>query len=190
MKKILMTAILLLPMTLLYSFEVNIILNDGSVVKGNMLGKTAEELYLDGENGKARSIKIADIKSVFDAAKGSQVDLKAPQPTQPSTNVQNNQNSQVQQPQLIPVPGSEGYYDYNGELVYYYGGYWWRYEDGAWYRSPFYTGPWIIIEGPYVPGPVFYIGPHWGYFGPHRGFYHGWGWHGGWHGGWRGGWHR
>jgi hypothetical protein len=172
MKKLLLTLLLLLPLSAFYAFEVNIIMNDGSVIKGNMLGKTADEIFLDGENGKAKIIKIADIKNVFDAEKGTPVAIKASQSLQASTNAQN-------QPVLTNVPGSDVYYYYyNGEPLYYYGGFWWRYDDGIWLRSPYYAGPWVIIGAPYVPGPVFYIGPRWYYWGPR------WGW------GWRWGWHR
>jgi hypothetical protein len=161
MKKILILAIILLPVSLLYSIEVNIILTNGTVVKGNMLGKTAGQVFLDGENGKAASIDLNEIKSVFDASTGAPVDIKA------SASAQKASTNLPPQPQLAPVPGSDVYYYYyNGEPLYFYSGFWWMYGDGIWFRAPFYTGPWIIIGGAYVPGPVFYIGPRWHYFGP------------------------
>jgi hypothetical protein len=122
MKNLLILAILFLPVTLLYSLEVNVIMNDGSVVKGNMLGKTANELFLDGENGKARSIALADVKAVFNAATGNPVD-NAGQPAQTVIKV---------------IPGYDYYYYYNGLPYYYY-----NYLP-AYYYEPgpvFYTGP-------------------------------------------------
>lgn len=36
--------------------------------------------------------------------------------------------------------------------VYYYDDYYWRVIDGAWYRSPYYTGGWVRIG--YAPRPI------------------------------------
>jgi hypothetical protein len=171
MKKILVMIILLFSITGVWALDVNIIMKDGSVVKGNMLGKTADEIYLQGDNGKSKSVKIADVRQLFDAASGNPIDLSAPQ--------QNPANNNTGAPAVQEVPGTGVYYgNYDGSVLYYYGGFWWRYIGGVWYRADLYAGPWVVIDPAYVPYPIFYIGPRW--YWP--GFY--WGWHGGWYG-WR-----
>ncbi len=181
MKIIPALAALLFTFAVLHALNVNIVMKDGSVVKGNMLGKTADVIYLDAGGGKVKEMKVADIKALFDAAEGSEIDLTK------TGNAEQNQSGQTNgsgSPVITVVPGTDVYYaNYNGDILYYYGGFWWRYIGGVWYRADIYTGPWAIIEPDIVPYPVIYIGPRW-YFWPHRFF---WGWHGwhGWHGGHR-----
>ncbi len=157
----------------LWAIDVNIVMKDGTIMKGNMLGKTADELYFEGTNRKAEVLKLAGIKTVFDAGNGKPLDLtintNVPQnmaQNQPATNVEPD-------PNLVLIPGSSVYYTYsNGELLYYYNGYWWQNADNIWYRSSFYGGPWFIIGYRYVPFDVYYYGPRWYlHYGPHRRFH-------------------
>jgi hypothetical protein len=174
MKRILIILLaVLLPASLLTAAEVSVIMKDGAVVKGNMLGKTSDELYLQGNNGKAKIYKIGDIKSVFDA-KGAAVDLTA------GTNPLSVTNSGT--PELAAVPGTDvRYLDNNGDIIYFYGRHWWRYGGGNWYTSEIYSGPWAVIDSTFVPYPVFYWGPRWHYGWAHRHYFYNRDWdrHGG-----------
>ncbi len=176
MKKILfIILILVFTAGISSAVEVNIIMKDGSVVKGNMLGKTADEIYLQGDNGKASTMKITDIKAVFNAGNGEPVVLTARTDSQQvltnGQTVTNDKNSIV----VSEIQGTGVYYgDYNGDVVYYYGGAWWKYTGGLWYRAYGFDGPWFFIGGSFIPYPVAYIGPRWFYYGPRHIYYRHW----------------
>ena len=163
--------ILFFTWSILSAIGVNIILNDGSVIKANMLGKTADEIFLQDDDGKAKTMKIADIKAMFNAGSGEPIDLFTGTNAQTPTNLQvvTNDSSVIA---VEPVPGSPVYYgNANGEVIYYYGGIWWRNGGGLWYRAFGYNGPWIIIDNGYVPYPVFHIGPRWFFHEPRHIFF-------------------
>ncbi len=74
------TSIILLPLlgfsfSGLFSEDVNVIMNNGSYIKGSLLGKTADEIVIQEAGGKTDTIKLADIKGVFDPQTGNPVDL-------------------------------------------------------------------------------------------------------------------
>lgn len=58
-----------------------------------------------------------------------------------------------EKPPLIIYPGTNVYYWSDGHL-YRFGGFWYLYIDGIWYRSLSYTGPWLVIRVREVPRPV------------------------------------
>ncbi len=59
----------------LFSQDVNVILTNGTIIKGNMIGKTADSIVIEGKDNKAQAINITEIQAVFDAANGNQIDL-------------------------------------------------------------------------------------------------------------------
>lgn len=173
---------ILFSYSLVSAFEVNIILKNGSAVKGNMLGKTADEIFLQDEKGKATTMKIEDIKALFNASNGAPIDLTAKPIQQGATNGQliTNEGGSIT---VEEIPGTGVYYGYlNGSMIYYYGGAWWRYGGGLWHRAFGLGGPWVIIDDSYVPYSFTYIVPDW--YWPHPWYFRGHYWHGG-HG-----WHR
>ena len=76
MKKLIFSVIIFLSA---FSFamaeNVNVIMNDGSVFKGTMMGKTSDELIIKDSDGRTSYLTISNIKSVFDSDNGSAVDL-------------------------------------------------------------------------------------------------------------------
>lgn len=53
-------------------------------------------------------------------------------------------------PDLVEVaPGVKVIADYDEPIFYTDGFYWW-YVDGAWYRSTYYTGGWVLVPPPSV----------------------------------------
>jgi len=49
------------------------------------------------------------------------------------------------------VPGTAG--------LYFFGGFWYRFNEGYWYRAAHYRGPWVSIYETLVPRPVLVIPP-------------------------------
>jgi len=63
-------------------------------------------------------------------------------------------------PELVVVPGYPVYYapSMNANYFFYDGFYWvFNVEDGQWYSSSWYNGPWVFVEPWYVPQPVLVI---------------------------------
>ncbi len=63
-------------------------------------------------------------------------------------------------PELVVVPGYPVYYAPNVSADYFfYDGLYWVFnvEDGQWYSSSWYNGPWVFVEPVYVPQPVLVI---------------------------------
>ena len=71
-------------------------------------------------------------------------------------------------PEYVYIPNSSVYvvstsYDYD---MFRYGGYFYVCDDGFWYRSRSYRGPFRVLDVRYVPRPVFYV--------PERNWKHHW----------------
>jgi hypothetical protein len=75
------------------------------------------------------------------------------------------------EPDLVLIPSSRVYYvdnydDYYGCDMYRYGSWWYLVDDGYWYRSRNYRGPFYRIGYTYVPRVIYSVGPryrrHWG----------------------------
>jgi hypothetical protein len=63
-------------------------------------------------------------------------------------------------PELDVVPGYPVYYapNVNGDYFFYDGLYWvFNVDDGQWYSSSWYNGPWVYVEPIYVPQPILVI---------------------------------
>ena len=63
-------------------------------------------------------------------------------------------------PELQVVPGYPVYYapNVNGDYFFYDGLYWvFNVDDGQWYSSSWYNGPWVYVEPYYVPQPILVI---------------------------------
>jgi hypothetical protein len=63
-------------------------------------------------------------------------------------------------PDLVLIPGTRVYFadnydDYYGCDVYRYGSWWYLVDDGYWYRSRGYSGPFYAIDDDYVPSVFF-----------------------------------
>ena len=91
-------------------------------------------------------------------------------------------------PDLVPVPGYPVYYDPDIDANYFfYDGLYWVFENGQWYASSWYDGPWRLVDPYDVPvfllripvryyrrPPPFFLGwrpdlpPHWGEHWGHR----------------------
>jgi hypothetical protein len=63
-------------------------------------------------------------------------------------------------PELVVVPGYPVYYAprMNADYFFYDGFYWvFNVEDGQWYSSSWYNGPWVFVQPVYVPQPLLVI---------------------------------
>jgi|GEM_PF-6200452 len=100
MKKLLLvTAFLALFSFIACAQEVNAVLNDGTAIAGDLVGKTAESvIILSG--GKAKEIQISKLKYVFDKKTGEQIDIGKPLATtsQEKTAEKSGQNSAEKKP--------------------------------------------------------------------------------------------
>ncbi|GEM_PF-1861968 len=74
----------------LFSQVVNVILTNGNVIKGNLLGKSESEIVIQSADGKTQSINKSEIKMVFDAVSGNQIDLNQGTAPAPPPTVQEN----------------------------------------------------------------------------------------------------
>ena len=78
----------------------------------------------------------------------------------------------VQNPELVVVPSGEAqvYMVPNMSGVYFYGGSWYRYHHGVWFRAGVYNEPWVFVEPPMVPSFVVGISPFYPFYLP-RGYH-------------------
>ena len=78
----------------------------------------------------------------------------------------------VQNPELVVVPSGEAqvYMVPNMTGVYFYGGSWYRYHHGVWFRAASYNEPWVFVESPVVPSFVVGISPFYAFYLP-RGYH-------------------
>ena len=66
------------------------------------------------------------------------------------------------QPDIVVVPGSTVYVVEDPECDYdmfRYGGFWFVYDDGYWYRARAYRGPFTVVDVRYVPRQVLTLPP-------------------------------
>ncbi len=69
----------------------------------------------------------------------------------------------VQEPRFDYIPEERVYVMDDDDLPYdyfRYGGYFYIYNDGYWYRSSRYRGPFVAIRAQYVPRPIFSVSDH------------------------------
>jgi hypothetical protein len=178
MKRLILPLIIaFLAISGVYSTDVNIIMKDGSVFKGNMLGHTSDEVYLEQTNGQSITLKVSEIKSAFDAGTGDQIDLTASVSSESASSENTAENppvqtntvtnviimeQQEQEPEIVVIPNTYVYYYYyDGYDCFFYGGYWWRPWHGFWYRSGIYNGGWLIVNPAFVPYSVIHLPPRW-----------------------------
>ena len=92
-------------------------------------------------------------------------------------------------PEFVRIPSSRVRYVRGSDCdVYYYSGWYYAYDDGYWFRSRDWDGPWFTVRYSYVPRQVIYVPeryrPRWVYVrgdyshpyrshdnGRHRGWY-------------------
>ena len=61
-------------------------------------------------------------------------------------------------PRFVVVPGTRVYYIEDSDMdVYRYGGWYYAFDDGRWYRATSYRGPWIYVRGRSVPRPIYTV---------------------------------
>src|ERR1044071_4413954 len=63
-------------------------------------------------------------------------------------------------PNLVPVPNYPVYYapGVRGNYFFYDGFYWvFNVNDGYWYSSTWYNGPWVYVEPAFVPQPILVV---------------------------------
>jgi hypothetical protein len=67
----------------------------------------------------------------------------------------------VRDPQLVVVPSGEAqvYMVPNMVGVYFYGGSWYRFHHGVWFRAGIYSDPWVLVAPAIVPSFVIGISP-------------------------------
>jgi hypothetical protein len=56
--------------------------------------------------------------------------------------------SEVQSVQYVPTASAN---------LFYYGGQYWVFQDGAWYYAGGYNGPWVVATAEYVPQPLLIV---------------------------------
>jgi hypothetical protein len=69
-------------------------------------------------------------------------------------------------PRMTVVPRTRVYYMQGADQdVYRYGRYYYGYDQGRWYRSSTYSGPWVYVRGRTVPRQIYSVPPdyrrHW-----------------------------
>jgi hypothetical protein len=69
-------------------------------------------------------------------------------------------------PQMVTVPGTRVYvvdrYERPAYDYFRYGGSYYIYNDGYWYRAPRYDGPFVVVEERYVPRTIYRVPTsHW-----------------------------
>ncbi len=162
MKRIIISLLTIFTFALVYSMDVNILMNDGSIVKGALIGKTSEEVYIQDTNNQTFSVWVNDIKSAFDADTGDQIDLNA---GSASSSIQEDTvitNVVAPEPDVVVIPNTYVYYyTYDNYDCFFYGGFWWRPWHGVWYRSTFYNYGWVVINPGLVPYNVSHLPPSW-----------------------------
>ncbi len=78
-------------------------------------------------------------------------------------------------PNLVPVPNYPVYYapGVRANYFFYDGLYWvFNVNDGYWYSSSWYNGPWVYVEPVFVPQPILVV-PY-RYYGVHPVYWGGW----------------
>ena len=60
---------------LCYSLDINILLKNGKIVKGSLIGKTEKEIFIETKKGKSRIIPKEKIKAIFNAKNGEPVKI-------------------------------------------------------------------------------------------------------------------
>ena len=76
-------------------------------------------------------------------------------------------------PALTVVPGTPVYYGPSVEAnFFFYGGLYWVFQDGSWYASSWYDGPWAIVDPEIVP--VYVLDVPVRYYRRPPEFFHGW----------------
>lgn len=122
-KMLLLLATLCLLSVPAFARNVMIILHNGSIVKGDMLGASDSVLFLN-EKGTAREINLETIKAVFDARTNQPIPV--PPPSSPARQVKDSKaeaNSRFpaagKKPDVIPPPGNNlnvlaGYFEIFG----------------------------------------------------------------------------
>src|SRR4051812_11137688 len=63
-------------------------------------------------------------------------------------------------PRMTVVPGYPVYYapDVRGNYFFYDGLFWvFNVDDGYWYSSSWYNGPWVVVEPEFVPQPILVV---------------------------------
>ena len=82
MKKITIILLALLVPAMLFAAKATVIMNDGTIKEGELIGQDEDAVYLKGPDGKAVTIPMNDVKKVFGAAAESKkaVELKTEKP--------------------------------------------------------------------------------------------------------------
>ena len=83
-------------------------------------------------------------------------------------------------PDVVVVPSGQSYvYMVPDRIgVYFFGGFWYRYHNGYWFRAQLYSGPWGFVDARFVPAVVVGIPPEYprflppGYYRVHYGDLH------------------
>jgi len=82
---------------------------------------------------------------------------------------------------VVPSGGADVYLVPGMPGLSFFGGFWYRFYSGYWFRAALYSGPWIGIGAAFVPGPLVVIPPDYvlgmpaGYYRIHYGdFYAHW----------------
>jgi len=62
-------------------------------------------------------------------------------------------------PSVVVIPGTPVYYAPGLNVdIFFYGGFWWTPYQNYWYRSSYYSGPWLPVQRP--PRVFFNLPPH------------------------------
>lgn len=63
-----------------------------------------------------------------------------------------------ERPRMVVVPGTRVYYVRDADVdVYRYGRFYYAFDDGRWYRSASYRGPWVYVRGRAVPRQIYMV---------------------------------
>lgn len=63
-----------------------------------------------------------------------------------------------ERPRMMVVPGTRVYYiDDPDRDVYRYGGFYYAFDGGRWFRANHYRGPWVYVRGRQVPRAIYMV---------------------------------
>lgn len=164
MKRIITFLLMLVFLSVcLYAGKISIIKNDGTIIKGNMIGVTSDTVYVEVTNGMATAVNRLDIKEVFNQDTGGPVDLNMiGSPSSPPASGMADTNNIIEDPDLIVVPGTYVYYyNWNGYDCFFYDGFWWIPWNNLWYESYYYYGGWAPVGPSFVPNNVRHLPVGW-----------------------------
>ncbi|MCK5218308.1 hypothetical protein KAR10_02225 [bacterium] len=136
-KVLLALCTLVLLVSVALAKDVNVIMKNGEMITGQLIGINSGVIYLKDRAGKVDQIKTDTVASVFDAGTGAKIDAGIKAPAE-AASIKNKEN--------IPAPNSNAQSKKKMLFVF-----------GALHSGLVTHVPCKPLEGPYVPGSAYMI---------------------------------